>query len=100
MSKLTWHYPLNSCTFLTSGYAIAKRKQKRDPLSVSPRGDDGRKEKMSDQELAVWYNDNVISPDKVRLNCYYYRHYSFIKDIQMILCTVLGKKMDYAGETF
>ena len=53
---------------------------------------------MSDQELAVWYNDNVIYPDKVRLNCYYYRHYSFIKDIQMILCTVLGKKMEYAGE--
>ena len=30
--------------------------------------------KLSDQELAVWYNDNVIYPDKVRLNCYYYRH--------------------------
>ena len=56
---------------------------------------------MSDQELAVWYSDsdNVIYPDKVRLNCYYYRHYSFIKDIQMILCTVSGKKMEYAGET-
>ena len=54
--------------------------------------------KLSDQELAVWYNDNVIYPDKVRLNCYYYRNYSFIKDIQMILCTVLGKKMEYAGE--
>ena len=53
---------------------------------------------MSDQEVAVWYNDNVIYPDKVRLNCYYYRHYPFIKDIQMILCTVLGKKMHYAGE--
>jgi len=55
-------------------------------------------DKMSEQELAVWYNDNVIYPDKVRLNCYYYRHYSFIKDIQMILCTVLGRKMKYAGE--
>lgn len=54
---------------------------------------------MSDQEVAVWYNDNVIYPDKVRLNCYYYRHYSFIKDIQMIICTVFGKKMEYAGET-
>ena len=53
---------------------------------------------MSDQEVAVWYNDNVIYPDKVRLNCYYYRHYSFVKDIQMILCTVLSKKMKYAGE--
>lgn len=56
-------------------------------------------DEMSDQEVAVWYNDNVIYPDKVRLNCYYYRHYSFIKDIQMIFCTVLGKKMKYAGET-
>lgn len=53
---------------------------------------------MTDQELAVWYNDHVIYPDKVRLNCYYYRHYSFVKDFQMILCTVLGKKMKYAGE--
>ena len=55
-------------------------------------------DKMTEQELAVWYNDNVIYPDKVRLNCYYYRHYSFVKDIQMIICTVLGKKMKYAGE--
>ena len=50
------------------------------------------------QEIAVEYNDKVIYPDKVRLNCYYYRHYSFVKDIQMILCTVLGRKMRYAGE--
>lgn len=50
------------------------------------------------QEIAVEYNDTMIYPDKVRLNCYYYRHYSFIKDIQMIFCTVLGKKMMYAGE--
>ena len=55
-------------------------------------------DKMADQELAIWYNDNVIYPDKVRLNCYYYHHYSFIKDILMIFCTVLGKKMEYAGE--
>ena len=50
------------------------------------------------QEIAVEYNDSIIYPDKVRLNCYYYRHYSFAKDIQMILCTVLGKHMEYAGE--
>ena len=55
-------------------------------------------DRMSDQELAVWYNDNVIYPDKVRLNCYYYRHYSFIKDIRMIICTVLGKHMKYNNE--
>ena len=50
------------------------------------------------QTIAEEYNDTVIYPDKVRLNCYYYRHYSFVKDIQMILCTVLGRKMEYAGE--
>lgn len=53
---------------------------------------------MTDQILAEWYNDNVIYPDKVRLNLYYYQHYSFIKDIQMIFCTVFGRKMQYAGE--
>lgn len=53
---------------------------------------------MSDQEIAVWYNDNVIYPDKVRLNCYYYHNYSFVKDIQIIFATVLGKKIEYAGE--
>ena len=52
----------------------------------------------SDQEVAVWYNDNVIYPDKVRLNCYYYRHYSFWKDIEMIFATVLGFKVKFAGE--
>lgn len=53
---------------------------------------------MTDQELAVWYNDNIIYPDKVRLNKYYYEHYSFWKDIQMIFATVLGFKVDFAGE--
>lgn len=51
------------------------------------------------QEIAIEYNDNVIYPDKVRLNCFYYHHYSFIKDIQMIFATVLGRHMEYAGET-
>lgn len=53
---------------------------------------------MKDQELAVWYNDHVIYPDKVRINLYYLDHYSFLKDIQMILCTVLGKRMNYNNE--
>ena len=50
------------------------------------------------QIIAVEYNDTVIYPDKVRLNCYYYRNYSFICDFQIILCTIFGKKMNYAGE--
>lgn len=55
-------------------------------------------DRMKDQELAVWYNDNVIYPDKVRINLYYLDHYSFWKDIQMIFCTVLGRHMRYGGE--
>ena len=55
-------------------------------------------QQLSDQELAVWYNDNVIYPDKVRLNKYYYEHYSFIKDIEMIFATVLGFKVKFNGE--
>ncbi len=50
------------------------------------------------QDIAIEYNDMVIYPDKVRLNLYYLDHYSFIQDFQMILCTVLGKNMHYAGE--
>lgn len=45
------------------------------------------------------YNDTVIYPDKIRINLYYLDHYSFVKDIQMIFCTVLGKQMNYGGET-
>ena len=50
------------------------------------------------QVIATEYNDNVIYPDKVRLNCYYYRHYSFLKDIEIILATVLHFKVKFAGE--
>lgn len=46
----------------------------------------------------VRYNDEVIYPDKVRLNRYYLLHYSFWMDIKMIFATVLGKKIEYGGE--
>lgn len=44
------------------------------------------------------YNDKVIYPDKIRVNLYYLSHYSFFKDLEMIVCTVLGRKMMYGGE--
>lgn len=44
------------------------------------------------------YNDTVIYPDKIKINLYYLNHYSFIDDIKMIVCTVLGKQMMYGGE--
>jgi lipopolysaccharide/colanic/teichoic acid biosynthesis glycosyltransferase len=44
------------------------------------------------------YNDETIFPDKVRLNRYYLHHYSFWMDIKIIFATVLGRKIEYAGE--
>ena len=32
------------------------------------------------------------------LLCYFGSPYSFLKNLEMIFCTVLGKKMEYAGE--
>ena len=53
---------------------------------------------MTDEQLAIWYNDTVIYPDKVRINRYYLQNYSFWMDIKLILATVLGKRINYAGE--
>ena len=63
---------------------------------VAKRQEEGDTRPM--QEIATEYNDTVIYPDKVRLNCWYYRHYSFLKDIEMIFATVLGFKVRFAGE--
>lgn len=63
---------------------------------VDKRHADGDTRSM--QEIATEYNDTLIYPDKVRLNCYYYRHYSFIKDIEIIFATIFGFKVEFAGE--
>ena len=44
------------------------------------------------------YNDEVIWPDKVKLNLYYLQHYSFWMDLKLIFATVLGRKIEFAGE--
>lgn len=81
--------------FRTTDYQQLSTKYPAIKLSATEHTDLTEK---TDQEIATWYNDNIIYPDKVRLNCYYYRHYSFIKDIEMIFATVLGWKIKYAGE--
>ena len=65
------------------------------PASLKYRDEEELLAKVENPQV---YNDTVIYPDKIKLNLYYLDHYSFIKDIQMIFCTVLGKKMKYAGE--
>lgn len=87
------------------GYADALHGKDRDVLKLRPgiTGPASLKYR-NEEELLVTvenpqkYNDDVIFPDKVRINLYYLNHYSFIKDIQMIFCTVLGQKMMYNGE--
>ncbi len=65
------------------------------PASLKYRNEEDLLAKQADPQR---YNDEVIFPDKVRINLYYLHHYSFIKDIQMIFCTVLGGRMKYGNE--
>ena len=44
------------------------------------------------------YNDEVVFPDKVRINRYYLQHYSFITDIKIIIATITGRRIEYGGE--
>ena len=65
------------------------------PASMKYRNEEEMLAKVDDPKK---YNDEVIYPDKIRINLYYLKHYSFLDDIKMIVCTVLGKKMVYNGE--
>lgn len=65
------------------------------PASMKYRNEEEMLAKVDDPKK---YNDEVIYPDKIRINLYYLKHYSFLDDIKMIVCTVFGKKMIYNGE--
>lgn len=65
------------------------------PASLKYRDEE---ELLSRQDDPQKYNDEVIFPDKVRINRYYLHNYSFAMEIRMIVCTVLGRRMTYAGE--
>lgn len=65
------------------------------PASLKYRNEEDLLASQSDPQK---YNDEVIFPDKVRINLYYLHNYSFIKDIQMIFCTILGRRMKYNDE--
>ncbi len=87
------------------GYADQLRGDGREVLKLRPGITGPASLKYRDEEdlLALQpdpqkYNDEVIFPDKVRINLYYLHHYSFVKDIEMIFCTVLGRKMRYNNE--
>ena len=74
------------------GYADQLQGEERDILKLKPgiTGPASLKYRNEEELLAsvdnpAQYNDEVIFPDKVKLNLYYLKHYSFIKDIQMII---------------
>lgn len=87
------------------GYADALTGEDREVLKLRPgiTGPASLKYRNEEELLATVddpqrYNDEVIFPDKVRINRYYLHHYSFWMDIKMIFATVLGKRMEYGGE--
>ena len=87
------------------GYADKLTGEDRDILMLRPgiTGPASLKYRNEENLLAVQenpqeYNDTIIYPDKVRINLYYLRNYSFAIDIKMIFCTIFGKKMKYNGE--
>lgn len=87
------------------GYADRLQGDDREMLELRPgiTGPASLKYRNEEELLAAVdnpqeYNDMVIYPDKVRINRYYLHNYSFVKDIEMIVCTVIGKKMKYNNE--
>ena len=87
------------------GYADRLQGDDREMLELRPgiTGPASLKYRNEEELLAAVdnpqeYNDTVIYPDKVRINRYYLHIYSFVKDIEMIVCTVIGKKMKYNNE--
>ena len=79
------------------GYADKLKGEDRVILSIRP-GITGpasikykdEEEILAKQKNPTWYNDNVIWPDKVKINKEYIKNYSFKKDIKYILQTIRG----------
>lgn len=87
------------------GYADNLKGKDRDILKLRPgiTGPASLKYRNEEEILASVdnpqkYNDEIIFPDKVRINLYYLNNYSFLMDIKMIFCTILGRRMLYNNE--
>ncbi len=60
------------------------------PASLKYRNEE---ELLAEQENPQKYNDEVLFPDKVRINIDYMDHWSFGNDIKIIIYTILGKDL-------
>ena len=65
------------------------------PASLKYRNEEELLARVEDPQS---YNDQVIFPDKVRINRYYLHHYSFWMDLKIIFATVFGQHFEYGGE--
>lgn len=82
------------------GYADRLEGESRDILSLKPgiTGPASLKYRNEEELLALQddpqkYNDEVLFPDKVRINLDYLKNRSFGLDLRIIVCTVLGKSL-------
>ncbi len=61
------------------------------PASLKYRNEE---ELLAQMEEPQKYNDEVIFPDKVRINLNYLHHWSFWLDVKIIFCTLVGKDLE------
>ena len=72
-----------------TGLATLKYKNEEKILEEMVKKAKAEGDPRSETEIAIWYNDHVIYPDKVKLNLYYYHHYSFLLDLKILFQTLL-----------
>ncbi len=82
------------------GYADNLKGENRLILSVKPGITSPASIKYSNEEELLSlqidptkFNDEVLYPDKVRINLNYIKHRTFWLDLKIIMFTILGKKM-------
>lgn len=87
------------------GYADTLTGQQRRVLQLKPGITGPASLKYRDEEVMLAlqpdpqrYNDEVIFPDKVRINLYYLQNHSMITDLKIIVATVTGRRMRYGNE--
>lgn len=87
------------------GYADTLQGENKNILKLKPgiTGPASLKYRNEEEILATKpnpqkFNDEIIFPDKVRINLFYLNNYSFIVDMKIIFCTIIGKHMKYNNE--
>ena len=105
-----WNVLLGDMSFVgprpdVPGYADTLTGEDREILQLRPGITGPASMKYRDEEEILSavenpqkYNDEVIFPDKVRINRLYLHDHSFFLDLKMIVATVLGKRILYHGE--